>query len=402
MPAVAARNAFAQCEALYFERCREKFPRLDVLAAKWEVEDLLPGLSDLDFRLIVDASVGLEAFIALDSVIGAVHAALCNERPDWARMLEHPPGVIVTWDELHDPCLFNPETRCWRVCGGDAVRFDQYRYEVLREPWTLADERYCVERFAGYFGPYQPHIDVPINVAGREQAYAWHSRAMHYFAPAVQSAVSVMDRRVVPGKLQALRRAAELIKNEAVFQETIERVECGYITNDRASVDALRGFEERLWRAMHRLKAAMDANRELLGEARHEPLKVFSDGLRYIRCRRGRLSFYLNAPSHFDASLLIRGDLEKLRMQTIKRGLLGGYGQLKCGRPDATLDDILAAAGPLLAGGRDVDLLKKFTNLLHQHRPENTRETASQVVPLLDDTCRVLDRLFQDARRIAT
>ena len=46
-----------------------------------------------------------------------------------------------------------------------------------------------------------------MNIGRFENKYPLHSRFMHYFTPAVQSALSLVERRGVRGKLDALRAA---------------------------------------------------------------------------------------------------------------------------------------------------------------------------------------------------
>src|SRR5690606_23294976 len=46
-------NDFLAFMQTYYERCRQRIPKIVAVAAKWAFEDLIPGLSDFDTRFIL-------------------------------------------------------------------------------------------------------------------------------------------------------------------------------------------------------------------------------------------------------------------------------------------------------------------------------------------------------------
>lgn len=408
---------FRRYEQAYFDGCRRRFAQLDTLAVKWEFEDLIPGLSDCDFRLILDSSVGASKLIALDEAIGAVHTRLCHDHPHWARMLEHPPGVVLTWSELQDPRLYNPESRLWRACRGDVERFGQYLDTFPPDQWQPEDERFALGRFADYYGRYQQDLDPPTNLGEREAEYAWHSRAMHYFAPAIQAGVCVIDRRVVRGKLPALRRASQILDGQEIFAEIQEWVERHYQTPDLTNRRALHRFEDRMVNALREIRplvfeaaTIVDLNvddrietlRQRLSQIPEDPLKVLFNAIRYARCRKGRLAFYLEAPAHFDARRLIDGDLAKMSRHVLAGGL-SAYAQIKRGKSGGdsrvTVDEIIDSICPSLITRREADLLRTVWNQLRSRlQPGGGIEAARRIVTIWNDVHLILESMFNDAR----
>ena len=91
-------NIFGRFIDTYFARCREVCPRLKAIAGKWNFEDLLPGLSDFDSRLIFTDGATVSEWIEMSVAVGTVHTALASEHPEWARILEHLPGLLRRGD----------------------------------------------------------------------------------------------------------------------------------------------------------------------------------------------------------------------------------------------------------------------------------------------------------------
>src|SRR5580692_6266410 len=113
----SAFDDFQQCLA---EETARAFPQFTSLWAKWNREDLIPFLSDFDSRLICRAPMSAEDWVELDRISGTIHLALLKAHPDWARILEHTPGVCATEEELLDDRIFQPETQQWSAytdCG---------------------------------------------------------------------------------------------------------------------------------------------------------------------------------------------------------------------------------------------------------------------------------------------
>ena len=48
-------------------------PHVIALAAKWDKADLVPGLSDLDFRVICDDTTTVDDWVEIDRLTGQLH-----------------------------------------------------------------------------------------------------------------------------------------------------------------------------------------------------------------------------------------------------------------------------------------------------------------------------------------
>ena len=101
-------NEFNDFMTLYYESCRERIPQIQALAAKWSFEDLIPGLSDYDTRFIYQDDMTADDWCHTSKNIGEVHLAICNSHPRWARILEHLPGINLTWKEFTGCSLSSP------------------------------------------------------------------------------------------------------------------------------------------------------------------------------------------------------------------------------------------------------------------------------------------------------
>src|SRR5262245_9715633 len=117
-------NSFAEFIRVYFERCRARGPEIEANAGKWRFEDLIPGLSDFDTRLIVRDGMTAEDWCRLSGAVGQVHFELARERRDWARNLEHLPGVNLQWNELLDPAQYFSEFGKWTFHAGPPALLD--------------------------------------------------------------------------------------------------------------------------------------------------------------------------------------------------------------------------------------------------------------------------------------
>ena len=124
------------------------------------------------------------------------------------------------------------------------------------------------------------------------------------------------------------------------------------------------------------------------------------NGIRYARCRKGRLAFYLQAPAYYDVEHQIESDLAKLRKHTLTRGL-GAYAQLRCGRSDADLDEIIEAICPSLITRAEAELLRTTCELVRAgYPPGGGADLARQIATIWGDVCLILETIFDDARKI--
>ena len=117
----------------YFQRCKQVAAKLRAIAGKWTFEDLLPGLSDFDTRLIFTNDVSIAEWARMSIEVGKVHTQLAKEFPRWARKLEHLPGLNLTGAEMTDPAFYYPEFQQWTYYRGDERILDSIKDNTLKE-----------------------------------------------------------------------------------------------------------------------------------------------------------------------------------------------------------------------------------------------------------------------------
>lgn len=330
--APAPPNDFAEFIETYFERCRARVPQIEGNAGKWKFEDLIPGLSDFDTRFFVRDDMTVDDWCAMSTEVGKVHLELAKERKDWARNLEHLPGVNLKWSELLDPQLYYSEFSQWSFYHGDKARLQQARSAIANHEWSSRDELYHWEKIAIYYGPYNRAIDPPVNLGRYENKYPLHSRLMHYMAPPLHSAVCLMQRKTTPGKLDALHGARELFPNPATMDLILELVarhyeapehlqEPGVTELDSKLEEYLTGAVNTLLENGSSLDCPRDAKvaefkasvKALRGQSDESPLAKLFENVKFARLMKGRLWFYGQNVLWFDSTWPTRNELNRLR-----------------------------------------------------------------------------------------
>jgi len=293
------------------------------IAGKWEFEDLIPGLSDFDARLIMQDGMTPEDWARTSIQVGEVHTRLAWSQPEWARILEHPPGINLTSAELRDPDLYIPEIPLWTFYNGRSEVED----DVPRRPWGLADEQFHLTKFSHYYGPYIRGIDPPINLGRFETKYGLHSRYMHYFTPAVQAGVSLALRTPVRGKLEALRKARQIFPRPDVIDRVLEAVQRHYETPGESAEPALSRLEDQLHLYLRGMMPELaNSVQSLRLDCEDSPANLrrkvaslsvtrlgrFLNTIRFSRLLKGRLLFYSQQIPWFDSEWLIDNELRRV------------------------------------------------------------------------------------------
>ena len=320
-------NDFRLFIETYFERCRAACPKLGAIAGKWTFEDLIPGLSDFDTRFIFTDGVTVDDWVRMSSAVGRVHTTLAEEAPRWARILEHLPGLNLTRAEMLDPRTYYPEYQQWTYYLGDADILAAVEEYLAQKPWDRRDELFHLRKFAGFFGPYIRGIDPPINIGRWENKYPLHSRFMHYFTPAVQSALSIVEKKGARGKLDALRQAREVFPRAEVIDMTLEAVDRHYEIPEDYEEPRLAEIERRLEEYLQAVYASLAAHVSLIGigpadtpsllkekiaTVPADPRERFFEGAKFSRFMKGRLLFYAEDILWFDSAWLIRNELGRI------------------------------------------------------------------------------------------
>lgn len=327
----APPNDFPEFIETYYQRCRERVPAIQGNAGKWTLEDLIPGLSDFDTRFFVSDTMDADGWCRMSTEVGQVHLELATERRDWARNLEHLPGVNLTWKELFDRQFYFTEFSQWTFHHGDASRLAQARSYAANTVWSEADELYHWGKIAIYYGRYDRSIDPAINLGAYENKYPLHSRVMHYLAPPLHSAVCLMQRTTTPGKMEALRQAQDMFPNSETMDAVLDLINRHYEVPKFLLEPGVTEFDDRLGAYItgavntlldkgapircaqspspSELKQAVRELRESVGA---NPLSKFFENVKFSRLMKGRLWFYGQELLWFDSEWLIRNELARM------------------------------------------------------------------------------------------
>lgn len=319
-------NGFIQS---YYTECVKRFPKIEAITGKWEFEDLIPGLSDFDTRFICSDDMTDGDWCRMSSAVGEVHLELCKEHPEWARVLEHLPGVNPTWQEFVSNSSYYTEYRQWTFyhCK-DGEKQKAAEDKLSQREWDTSDEYYFLKKFLTFYGPYKRGIDPAINLGLYESKYPLHSRMMHYFTPPLQAAVSIILKKVVRGKFETLRLAYGLFPElKDVLDEIFYVVDKHYEVPWLYEEPGLSELEKRLYIALQVVKDRLNGHitlipedkksnialwRGILDEAPISPLLRVFDSSKFSRLFKGRMYFYANAPVHFDNIWLIQNELGRI------------------------------------------------------------------------------------------
>lgn len=322
------RSQFKSVSRTIGDELRRRTPHLVALVAKWQKEDLVPGLSDLDFRVICDDETSGEDWVVVDQAVGEIHLEMVRSHPEWNRINEHTAGAGLTVAEAMDRRFHNPEYAAWSVWWGQEDWYRRLESQIRLRPFDRLDEHYHLSRFLGYYSPYIRGIDPPINLGRFEPKYALHSRCWHYFAPPMLSAACLLARRNFFGKRQGLswlRRAGHVT---AAVEAVLHQVDSHYETRELADPGRLGEFEEFLFSGFAemrdpvresirqlRLPATSDPGtlKESLSAMVSDPLSSLIENVRFVRIRAGRYHFYVNAPRHFEVEELMAIELKWAR-----------------------------------------------------------------------------------------
>ena len=395
----------------YYDECRKRIPQIEAIAGKWRFEDLIPGMSDYDTRLICANGMSARDWCDMSQEVGNAHLYLCQKYPDWARNLEHLPGINLTWAELTDDFSYYPEYLQWTFYENSNEKEFKHAANVLNDrKWESRDEYFHLKKFLLYFTPYNRSIDPAINLGAYENKYPLHSRIMHYFNPPVQSAVSVILNKTIKGKREAFRIAQELFPELKVIKELEGILEKHYETEALYHEPALFNFETRLFEALKHIFDALkekirivpdvrDMNKEQLskelGKVSIPPRLVIFDNCKFSRLMKGRLRFYANAPGHFDNIWTIQNELRRIGNSFYKTPYRT-FWKILTGEDITDPDDIVMKLVPEYLNQKEAAATLEFSRLTPGTWEEGKEvELALEIADVFDDFFTGLNRIME-------
>lgn len=325
------RRQFEAVNSTIASQLSEANPHVVALVAKWDKADLVPGLSDLDYRIICDDDTRPDDWIEIDRSLGQIHLDMVSRHPEWNRINEHLAGAGMTVSEVLDDRFHNPEYVTWSLWWGCGDWYDALMSQVRSRPFDATDEHFHLIRFLSYYAPYDARIDPPINLGPLEHKYGLHSRCWHYFAPPLLSAASLLARRNFRGKTEGLRWLRDNGHAERQADAVLRQVDAHYETPELTDPERTKAFEDLLFTAFEELidpvcgsveSLTIDHSRTLAEKKKQlnlvvpDRLNVVMDSTRFARIRAGRYYFYLNAPNHFEARALLTKEFDWLKKFT--------------------------------------------------------------------------------------
>lgn len=411
----APENDFQHFYDTYLARCRARVPGILAIAAKWSFEDLIPGLSDFDTRFILQDGMTVDDWHAMSMAVGEVHTELAMEMRHWARNLEHLPGLNLTVGEITNPHLYYPEFSQWTFYDGDRDTLDTIASALAGHAWSTRDEIFHLKKIAVYYGPYIRGIDPSINLGPWESKYPLHSRLMHYFSPPVQSMVSLVEKRSVRGKLESLRLARQHLPNGDVIDLIFEVLDHHYEVPELYEEPRLSELEQRLKRYLMDAWGALadhvtllcpdaDDTRERV-EAKvatipFDVIEAFFAYTKFVRLMKGRLLFYSQNISWFDAVPLIDNELGRI-VRNFCEGPLTAYARALWNETlemDAVLDRLRGRRLP----GDEVDGVKQFVRIANAPRvPGEQRAQARAAAETFVPVMSMIEKLSADMLALA-
>jgi hypothetical protein len=382
-------------------------PRFVALAAKWTKEDLVPGLSDMDFRIVCDDRTTANDWAHIDQCVGRIHLQMVSEHPKWNRINEHTAGAGVSLAEFRPRLFHHPEHSVWSVWFGPDDWLVDLKRRTLDRPMTAFDEHYHLSRFLTYYSPYIHGIDPPINLGEFEPKYALHSRCWHYFAPPMLSAATLLAEKHFEGKRAGLLWLAENGFAAPQALAVLEQVDAHYDTPEQQEPRRLEQFERFLFQAFEQLLEpvresircfelpAAAPRQELQAFLRSnlvDPLGELLELVRFARIRAGRYFFYLNAPAHFSATRQLQG--EQLWTRKLASSTFEAVAAIRGVVPMSAVE-FLTELG-LALDEAELDALDFMSVLAKkQHDDPQLRKNYAEAIEKYPDYYRLLERMWE-------
>ncbi|GEM_PF-7009419 len=275
-------------------------PSATTLISKGPAPDIIDGLSDMDFRVVLDAR-GPEDWQRTNDAFYGVFKDFAHEYPDGWRIIEHPAGRNVEPCELEHPAVLDERFE-W-----DVLRTDD---ASLASPLTAVDAQMqdlYLRKFVAYRHPYNVAIDPPVNVsAANLPRYRLYSICWHYYAPALRCAALAMGEGTVHGKWDAVRWRADAGSETA--KDVVRVAEAGFATElDDLAVRCAQDILE-----VARDLVDADDPWPIIERRAVELQRTHDEWLFHListnRLSMSRFRFYIDAPQGYDLEAVVRID----------------------------------------------------------------------------------------------
>jgi len=410
-------NDFPSFIQTYYDECRKRFDGIEAIAGKWMFRDLIPGMSDFDARFICRDGMTADGWCEMGDAVGEAHLDICRKYACWARMLEHTPGINLTWDELTSERHYYPEFGMWTFYHTTRPDKLTAAQDYLKNrSWGIKDEYFHLKKFCLYYGRYDRQIDPGCNLFPHANKYPLHSRLMHYFTPPVQSAVCILEKRNIAGKFDSLEIAERLLPDLRCWAAIRQILHADYALPSWMEEPGLTTLEDYLAEALAAIAAKLrevitlvpaeagvniSAWKEALNRVQIDPAMAIFEGIKFCRLMKGRLRFYARSPWHFEHQWCIENELKRIGNNFFKLPF-GMYWRLRSGEsvddPLSILDNL---KGDLLTED-EIAAVRQFVRLTPgTWKKGNECESALAIAEVFDDFFKALYKISDDAMRLS-
>lgn len=304
----------------------EHVPGLDAAVyCKHHLGTLTPGFSDHDLRSVADASAA-ETWLAISRAGGESYVEMLEAAPQYARILEHPPGFICSPDEAQQLLPLMGEVRDWERIGGAAIVLDDV---LAAQPsqFTEAQQHEACGKFKIYLVPRAEQFDPPINLLPEYLPYyPVYGALSHWFLPAAKLACGLLRNAWVPTKPAALAVLPDVIGQRPLLDRLNAIVAADYRV--QMSDAECAAMADELLQIVYELRDKVAAFCQQLPQqdpaqaARQQRLRYALQALAGIRGRFGIAVFFRYAhPDLFDGEWLrmhLGEEIETLSTQFFK------------------------------------------------------------------------------------
>lgn len=282
----------------YIECLSQRGLPITLVATKWQERDLVWPLSDLDFRLVVREQA-LD-WIAFSEALADAHAEACRRVPFSRRILEHPPGYILSTAQLDRGRLPYWDLATWTVWLDTLGCWPTLRCSSDAQPWSAQDEQWysCMLADRCHHRRSNDHIDSTLPTSMR-RAYWRYCRVSHFWQFNIYAMASLVTRCRLRGKMAALEGVRDLGLDSRAILET---------RHDGNDDDTALISPYRLLFSELRVRVWSRFRQRLLTAPQMTCL--FGPPVASLRARVARLFYYSKRPRDLPAFLLSRESRE--------------------------------------------------------------------------------------------
>ena len=233
----------------------------------------------------------------------------------------------------------------------------------------------------------------------------------------MHAALCLILKRIVSGKLDALRIARERFRATRVFAEAVEIVERHYEVPELYQELAITQFDDRMEQALHALRQRVADELTLIPEAagksaaqwqaelgrfRRPRADRLFDSVKFLRLTKGRLWFYGNAPTHFDNAWVIDNEFGIQRRLAINEPL-SAFFEARPTAPCRHIVERVPELCPDVLTAEEAAALQECHRLLLRADEGGDKEAiARELSRLFGGVLSALNKLFERASREET